>query len=159
MKKIASLIMILLAYVSFSFAGLKAYDFKLKTLDGKEVRLSDYKGKVVILIFWATTCPVCKKEMPVLSKWYKEKYKDKGVEVLAIVINTKDKKKIKKTIKEWGFDFTVLLPDKDVLRKYFIPGTPTFYIIKKDMTVGKMLFGKQKLKTFERYIERFLKED
>ena len=158
MRKIIYLFLFIILLSNSSLAGLKAYDFKLKTLEGKEVKLSDYRGKVVILIFWSTTCPVCEREMPVLSKWYHEKYKDKGVEVLSIVINTKDKKKIKKTIEKWGFNFVVLLPDKDVLRKYFVPGTPTFYIIRKDGTVGKMLFGKQKIKTFEKYIEKFLED-
>ncbi len=144
--------------VASGTAGLKAYDFSLKTLDGKTVKLSDFKGNVVILIFWSTTCPVCKKEMPKLWKWYKEKYINKNVKILAIVINTKDKKKIKKAIDEWGFGFTVLLPDDKVLKKYFVPGTPTFYILRKNLTVGKILFGEQKIKTFEKFVEKFLKE-
>jgi len=158
MMKILISLFIALTISSFSFAGLKAYDFSLKTLDGKTIKLSELKGNVVILIFWSTKCPVCKKEMPVLWRWYKEKYADKNVKVLAIVINTKDKKKIKKAVNEWGFGFTVLLPDSKVLKKYFVPGTPTFYILRKNLTVGKILFGEQKLKTFEKYIEKFLKE-
>ncbi len=157
-KYILSILALFLIFHT-SFAGLKAYNFELETLDGKKVKLSDFKGNVVVLIFWSTKCPVCKKEMPKLWKWYKEKYQNKPVKFLAIVINTKDKKKIKKAIQEWGFGFTVLIPDDKTLSKYFVPGTPTFYILRKDLTVGKILFGEQKIKVFEKLINRFLKEN
>ncbi|WP_290368979.1 redoxin domain-containing protein, partial [Peribacillus frigoritolerans] len=49
--------------------GAKAPNFSLKTLDGKQVELSDYEGKKVMLNFWATWCPPCKKEMPDMEKY------------------------------------------------------------------------------------------
>ncbi|MGG3643503.1 thiol-disulfide oxidoreductase ResA [Bacillus gobiensis] len=60
-----------------------APDFTLQDLDGDVIRLSDFKGKAVILNFWATYCPPCDKEMPLLNKVYEE-YKDKGLEILAV---------------------------------------------------------------------------
>src|SRR5512139_2468506 len=62
--------------------GQPAPDFTLKDLDGKVVKLSDFRGKKVVLLdFWATWCNICKREMPVLERVYKE-YRDRGVEFL-----------------------------------------------------------------------------
>lgn len=67
-------------------AGPSAPDFSLPTLDGKKVRLSDYKGKVVLIDFWSTTCDPCMVEMPHLVELYK-KNKDKGLVVLAVSLD------------------------------------------------------------------------
>ncbi|NPA52069.1 MAG: TlpA family protein disulfide reductase [Aquificae bacterium] len=158
MWKIVLNLVIVFFIATPSTAGLKAFDFTLKTIDGKTVKLSDYKGNVVILIFWSTKCPSCERELPKLWKWYQEKYKNKNVKILTIVVDTHNKKKIKKVIQKWNFGFPVLLPDSKVIKKYFVPGTPTFYILRKDLTVGKILFGEQKLETLEKLIEKFLKE-
>ncbi|TDM04295.1 thiol-disulfide oxidoreductase ResA [Macrococcus carouselicus] len=63
--------------------GDAAPNFELQTMDGKTVKLSDYKGKGLILNFWGTWCEPCKREMPALSDNY-DKFKEKDVEVLAI---------------------------------------------------------------------------
>jgi thiol-disulfide isomerase/thioredoxin len=60
-----------------------ASDFSLQDMSGKTVRLSDYKGKVVLLEFWATWCPPCRASVPGLEKLHKA-YKDKGLVLLAV---------------------------------------------------------------------------
>ncbi len=64
-------------------AGAAASDFTLRDVDGKDVRLSDYAGKVVLIDFWATWCTPCQAELPHLQELY-DQYKDKGFVVLAV---------------------------------------------------------------------------
>ena len=93
-------------------AGEAAPDFTLRDIDGKEVQLQSFKGKVVMVNFWATWCGPCKLEMPHLDKMDRE-YEDKGFEVISI--STDDARaasKVKPLIKRGGYGFTVLL-DKD----------------------------------------------
>ena len=93
-------------------AGETAPEFSLRDMDGKEVQLSDFKGKVVMLNFWATWCGPCKLEMPHLDKMDRE-YEDKGFEVISISTDdARASSKVKPLIKRGGYGFTVLL-DKD----------------------------------------------
>ncbi|MCC5945206.1 MAG: TlpA family protein disulfide reductase [Bernardetiaceae bacterium] len=77
--------------------GSEAPDFEVQTLEGKTVKLSDYKGKVVMLYFWADWCPACKKEFPDTQAYY-EKLKSDDFEIL--VINVKQEKKISQEFQE-----------------------------------------------------------
>ncbi len=93
-------------------AGEAAPDFTLRDIDGKEVKLQSFKGKVVMVNFWATWCGPCKLEMPHLDKMDRE-FEEKGFEVISI--STDDARaasKVKPLIKRGGYGFTVLL-DKD----------------------------------------------
>src|SRR5262249_12447801 len=66
-------------------AKAASYDFTLKDIDGRDVRLADYKGKVVLLDFWATWCVPCKMEIPIFIDLY-NKYKSQGFEVVSVVL-------------------------------------------------------------------------
>ncbi len=100
-------------------AGEKAPEIKLRDINNVEVKLSDYKGKVVLVNFWATWCGPCKVEMPHLDAMDKE-FESRGFEVLSI--STDDARaasQVKPFIKKNGYQFTVLL-DKttEVVSKY-----------------------------------------
>lgn len=157
MRKFIYILSLILVFYNFSFSkGLKAPDFSLKDENGKIVNLKDLKGNVSVLIFWATTCGVCEKELPEIS-FLPAKYAGKPVKFYAIVINTDDIKEIKQTKKEWGFDIPVLIGNYETIKKYRIIGTPIIYIIKQDLTVGKIFFGATSLKRLRKYINKFLK--
>jgi len=86
-----------------------APDFSLRDLKKNMVKLSDYKGKVVLINFWATWCQPCQAEMPHLQKMY-EDLKDDGFEVLSISIDeARDAYKVKPLIRRGKYTFTVLL--------------------------------------------------
>jgi cytochrome c biogenesis protein CcmG/thiol:disulfide interchange protein DsbE len=110
--------------------GHFAPDFALKNLTGKTVRLSDFRGKKVVLInFWATWCPPCRLEMPTMQQIYSD-YKDRGFEILAINIEPDATDEIRQFMKELRLTFPVLLDsDMKVTRQYRLFGLPISILI------------------------------
>jgi thiol-disulfide isomerase/thioredoxin len=105
-------------------------DFTLETLAGKSVSLSSYKGKIVLLSFWATWCGPCQIEMPAMEKLYQQ-MKGKGLEVVAVDVR-EDKSTVSSFIKKQGYTFPVLLDVKgDVSgsEMYAAGGIPVNYLI------------------------------
>jgi len=106
----------------------EAYNFTVKDIDGAEYRLSDYRGKVVVLNFWATWCPPCREEMPAMNRAHKKLSND-NVVILAINVGEDED-----TIFEFTGNYPVAFPllmDKDgkVIKRYPVMGLPTTYII------------------------------
>ena len=106
----------------------KAPDFVLEDLEGKEVKLSDYKGKVVFLVFSTTWCRYCRAEIPHLKKMYSQ-YKEKGLEVINIDIQ-ESKEKVSSFAAKHELPYKVLLDeDGEVARSYDVKGVPTQILI------------------------------
>jgi peroxiredoxin len=119
-------------------AGDEAIDFKMKDLSGEEVTLSKFKGKKVIINFWATWCPPCKEEMPVMEDFYK-KYRDK-VEILAI--NIDPQYNVKEYQESLGLSFPILLDEDDKINKaYDILTVPTTYVINEQGIITHKQIG------------------
>lgn len=111
--------------------GSKAPDFTLRDIDGREVKLSDYRGKVVILNFFGVWCGWCQKEMPGFVNVYNQ-YKGKDVVLLVVdVYDTKDK--LEKYLKENNFDIKPAMDAREkVVRKYDVSGFPSTFILDGD---------------------------
>ena len=114
-----------------------AIDFELKDQYGKTHKLSDYKGKVVFLNFWATWCPPCKMEMPNIEELYKEyNYNKDDVVILGVAQPGGQEKSIsgiKEFINSNGYTFpTVFDESGDVFGNYYIRSLPTTFMIDKD---------------------------
>ncbi len=150
------ILMVFIAGISFS-KGLKPYNFSLKDENGKVVSLESLKGNVVYLVFWTTTCHSCKEELPVVNRLYK-KYKNKGVKFYAVVIDTKDLKRIKEVKESLNIQIPVLIGNRYVKSKYRVYGVPVTYILRKDLSIGKVLYGTNEEEYLERLIQKFLKE-
>ena len=123
--------------------GNKAPNFELPTLDGKKVKLSDMKGKKVILNLWATWCPPCKAEMPHMQEFYQSQ-KGKNVEILAVNLTTaeKDASTIKPFVQEYGLSFPVLLDNDGLIGDTYQAFTiPTSYIIDTKGNIRKRVVG------------------
>lgn len=121
-----------------------APDFTLKTLDGKEVKLSDYRGKKVILNFWATWCPPCKAEIPHMEKYYKKQAKTDHVEILAVNLTQSDKDEdyIRDFVKSYDMTYPVLLDTKgDQQKQYEVVTIPTTFIIDTKGIIQKKIVG------------------
>ncbi len=132
--------------------GKPAPEFKLKTIDGREVSLSDYRGKVVLINFWATWCPPCKEEMPLFESVYR-KYKDRGFEILAVSTDT-DIDVVKKFVGEYKLSFVVLYDDKNIASLYNVQGLPTSFLVDREGKIVKVRLGKYK--EIERDIKKLL---
>lgn len=111
---------------------IMAPDFTLKDLDGKEVKLSDYRGKIVILNFWAVWCKYCIQEMPDLNELDEELKKEEDAVILAVDVK-ESPDTVRKYLTSNNISLKVLL-DKDgsVAEGYGIEGYPTTFIINED---------------------------
>ena len=151
---LAALIISLLSFNAFSAA---APDWTLKDAKGNEVSLQDYKGKVLILHFWATWCPYCKRLQPGLDKLYSE-YKDKGVELISISFAEDKGADPQKSIDDRGHHFKTLLLGDEVAKQYQVSGTPTtFFIDKKGEMVAVTHTSNPEEPGMRKIIEQLLK--
>src|SRR3989338_7970354 len=135
--------------------GSVAPQFTLKDINGKEVSLSSFKGKVIILDFWATWCPPCREEIPDFIALQKE-YGTKGLQVIGISVD-KDKDALVKFYKDNGMNYPVVLTDGAVEAKYGgIRGIPTTFIIDRTGKIAKKYVGAISKKQFESDIKPLL---
>ncbi|MGB9735379.1 MAG: peroxiredoxin family protein [bacterium] len=117
-----------------------APDFTLRTIDNKTVKLSDYRGKVVFLNFWATWCPPCRMELPAMEKLY-EKLKDQPFVMLAVNVDEADPDGVRNFVRSMNLTFPVLLDDGNVSKLYNINAIPTTFIIKKNGVIDAIVNG------------------
>ncbi len=118
-----------------------APDFALKDENGKTVHLSDYRGKVVLLNFWATWCGPCKIEIP----WFvdfERRLKDQGFAVIGVSMDEDGWQAVKPFISELGVNYRVLLGDDSIAREYGgIDSLPTSFVIDRDGRIAAVHIG------------------
>ncbi len=120
---------------------LQAPVFSLASLDGSNTRLSDFRGKVVLLTFWATWCKPCRKEMPDMQALWK-KFKNDGFVILAVAANTGERKQIELFTNRLGLTFPILLdPEGEVRNRYEVIGLPMSYFIGRDGKISGRIIG------------------
>ncbi|MBU3569130.1 TlpA family protein disulfide reductase [Priestia aryabhattai] len=140
--------------------GLKPKDtappFTLSDTNGKSIQLADFKGKKVILNFWATWCPPCQKEMPDMQAFY-EKYGN-DVQLLAVNLTSSEgsKQAVSKFLKEKQFTFRVLLDDQDSVgsKKYRVSTIPTSYFIDEEGKIVQRVNGPMTIKQMETFAQQ-----
>ncbi len=121
---------------------IHAPDFELKTLEGKSVRLSDYRGKIVFLNFWATWCPPCRQEMPDFNSANQKLLKE-GKAVILTVNVQEDPQNVREFVEEKNLTLPVLLDETgEVSYIYNVQSIPTTYIVNLDGTIYNAILGK-----------------
>ena len=118
-----------------------APDFTLPTLDGKDMRLSDLRGKAVLLNFWATWCGPCKIETPWLVELQKQ-YGSQGLQVVGIAMDDSGKDDIEKFAKDMGVNYPVLLGKEAVGDAYGgVPALPESFFIGRNGKIVERIIG------------------
>ena len=117
-----------------------ADDFTLKTAEGGSFRLSEQRGKVVLVNFWATWCPPCKEEMPAMQRLH-ERYRKDGFVLLAISLDA-DPRVVRPYVAEHRFTFPVGLDSRmEVANAYGVRALPASFVVDRDGTMAAMAIG------------------
>ena len=123
--------------------GKPAPDFVLEDLDGNLVRLSDFRGKTVVLNFWATWCPPCRAEMPALQATYDQRLAQDDFVVLAVDLLFEDSAgAVADFVDDFELTFPVLLASEEsVVRRYGVRGLPATFFIDRDGVLRDRALG------------------
>jgi peroxiredoxin len=164
MTKCVTAILIILLMVSITCGSREssqktegASDFTLRTLDGEEITLSNLKGKVVLIDFWATWCAPCRFAIPHLSDMYKQ-YKNQGFVVLGISLE--DKETQEKFRDDYDVTYPMLLGTREVAQAYNVQAIPKSVFIDKTGKVSKVQvgFAPELAPIFETLVDSLLNE-
>lgn len=122
----------------------EAPDFNVRSLEGKSVSLSDYRGKVVLINLWATWCPPCREEMPSMQSLYDD-LKDRGFTILAAAAPNpprETREKIEDFIKDGNYSFPVLIDSEYEVNEIYGTGSiPTSWVVDSEGTLVARLVG------------------
>jgi thiol-disulfide isomerase/thioredoxin len=165
-KKIAFISLIFLGVLWFAWPGDKAAsgaqglkavpDFILKDLSQKKVKLTDFKGKVVILNFFATWCPPCRVEIPELIKLYRLN-KEKGLVVLGVSLDEDvPPQSLMTFVKDMKITYPVLMGTPDLAEKYQVNGVPTTILINREGKASARYDGLVPASRFEKDLSKLL---
>ncbi|MCZ6808262.1 MAG: TlpA disulfide reductase family protein [Proteobacteria bacterium] len=147
MKGLRIILLVLAIFMGSSLAssgltGQTAPDFVLKSATGENLRLSEYRGDVVMINFWATWCGPCRQEMPLLDELY-DRYQRVGFNLLGINIDD-DSRRAMAMVNELGISFPVLFDeDKKVSKLYEVEAMPLTILLDREGTVRHVHHGYQ----------------
>jgi len=158
MRRIVILILLaILPSLSFGQTGQKAPSLVIKDLEGRTFRLSDYKGKVVLLNFWATWCPPCRAEMPDLIKMQRD-YRGRGLQVIGITYPPQTAGEVRRFIRKLRVNYPVAIGTKETKALFDLGETlPLTVIIDREGNFREVIEGILLPQEFEQKIKPLLK--
>ncbi len=138
-----------------SAVGERAAEFNLPSSDGKTLKLSDLEGKVVVLDFWATWCPPCRKEIPGFVD-LQTKYKDRDVVVVGISVD-QSWDPIRPFMTSYRMNYPVVLGNQDLVKQYnVLEGIPTTFVLDRDGIIRARHVGYRPPDVFVKEVESIL---
>ena len=132
--------------LAFSPAGVlgqevKAPQFELRDLNGRTVRLSDYRGKVVLINFWATWCPPCRAEMPDLVRLQRE-HGNEGLQIIGVTYPPETKSRVRRFAKSLKVNYPIILGTSEIKTRFSSDETlPLTVVIDRNGKVSDIISG------------------
>ena len=156
---VATLALLVVGYLYVGYQEPQAPDFTFSIIDGRRIRLEDLRGRPVLVQFWATSCPTCRKEMPSLAALYHDLH-SKGLELIAVAMPYDPPNRVLEMSREKQFPYPVAL---DVMGKAMtafgdISLTPTTLLIAPDGRIVRRQIGEMDFSKLRRQIEELLTE-
>jgi len=134
----------------------------LLNLEGEKIDVSQFRGKVILLNFWATWCPPCRQEIPYLNELYKQ-YKENGLVIIAISLDRGAPKEVQKFLEKYGIEYINLMGDEGVVEAFSnIPGMggiqaiPTTFLIDRKGQICRRFVGLTEKRVFEEAVKQSL---
>ena len=138
--------------------GKVAPNFGLISLDGRRISLSQFRGKVVILDFWATWCKPCRLELPHFVALHEEFGKD-ALQIIGVSLDRVGSEEVAAFVREWKIPYIVVMGNGEVVRNYGgIRGIPTTFVIDKNGNIYRKYVGYRNKEVFEKDIRTLLQE-
>ncbi len=133
----------------------KAPEFALRDKDAKIVRLSEFRGRVVVLNFWATWCPPCRVEIPWLNQ-LAVKFSKEGLVVIGASLDEGGWPVVNPFLREFGVQYPIVLSDERTVRVYGVGPPPTTFLIGADGRMAAVFAGVVNHQALERSVEELL---
>ena len=155
----AAVTMAFAAPVSISRQEVKAPQFAIKDLNGRIVRLSDYKGKVVLINFWATWCPPCRAEMPDLVRLQREHGRE-GLQIIGITYPPEQRARVRRFARGLKVNYPIILGTREIKARFSSDETlPLTIVINRDGKVIEIISGILLREEFDEKIKPLLMKD
>jgi peroxiredoxin len=144
--------------IQAAVTGRKAApSFSLEDAQGKLVKLSDLRGKVVLLDFWATWCHGCKTEIPWFMEFHK-KYVSDGLAVIGVSMDEDGWKSVKPFVTEWKIPYPIVVGNEELGKVYSVESMPVTLLIDREGRIAQFHAGVVERESFEKEIKDLLSE-
>ncbi|HVG35718.1 MAG TPA: TlpA disulfide reductase family protein [Pyrinomonadaceae bacterium] len=157
-KSIVFVVLLLICPAIAAGQSSKAPALALKDLRGRTVRISDYRGKVVLLNFWATWCPPCRAEMPYLVRWQRQ-YRRQGLQVIGVTYPPTELTAVRQFLRSIGVNYPILLGAEET-KAMFDPGEalPFTVVIDREGKIRDKIEGIILAEEFEQKVKPLLRQ-
>lgn len=150
------LLLLILPFTLSAQVGEQAPEFSLKKGDGSTLTLSGLKGKVVVVNFWTTWCPPCRREIPDFIETYKN-YNEKGVEIVGVSLDHQGWDVVTPFVKNNSINYPIVLGNVDTAKEYGdVRSIPTSFIVDKEGKIVEKFVGMLTKEQLEEILNKYL---